>query len=427
MPVPVINYSAQQPENLGIGNGSGNVDWLGAIERGINLGLLPWQKKEDLQKARLSNEFSRLKNKYAPQQMESELEQGNLANELSRLQLQYQPQIYEQGLERGSLGNDLARLNLKYLPDEKETDLAINKENLRLLPLKFALDQDKLQHQQNRFGNSFKFAQILKNMPVAARSDYIATHAEQYNQMVDDLGNAAAQDITNQQQTNSSPYSLNLTPEQEQNLINSGIASQAPASPFSSSPEDIARIRSASQMSANNALNTMKNRNQMEGSVQFEIFVNNPDFMAKAENASKYAGAVRQGKGMVQKLFQSNPTAQTDYESFKHHDMTAIKNRIKQLEGMGSTDAQREELNDMYDKTLDSLSSNPKRFMTQLGNLKSTMKRVGESVEGSYNKLGYPSQLPRTDDQGPPAEYLQTARGQRGALNYDPGSGRILR
>jgi hypothetical protein len=423
MPVPVINYSAQQPENLGIGNGSGNVDWLGSIERGINLGLLPWQKKEELQNARLSNELSRLKNKYAPQQMENEVQKGNLANQLSQVDLKYMPQMYEQGFQRGDLSNALSRINLKYLPEEKETELATNKEKLRLLPLQHALNQEKLQHQQNRFGNAFKFSQILKNMPPASRADYIATHAEEYNQMIDDLGNAAAQDINNAQNIGN-PYALNLTPEQEQNLINAGIAypGNVPAQQFSSTPEDIDRIRRSSQISANNSLNTMKNRNQMEGTIQFETFVNNPDFMAKAENASKYAGAVRQGKGMVQKLFQSNPAAQTDYESFKHHDMTAIKNRIKQLEGMGSTDAQRKELNDMYDSTLDSLSSNPRRFMTQLGNLKSTMRRVGDSVESSYNKLGYPSQL-----QGPPSEYLQNPSGQRGALNYDPGSGRIVR
>lgn len=389
MPIPVINYSAQQPQGS-------DFDIIGSLSRGLNAGFSPWEKIEGLKQNRLANQLSELKNKFAPHQMANDVQQGNLANALSQLQLQYQPQIYQQNLQTSDLGNQLAKLNLQFSPQERQLGIETDREKLRLLPLQHELNEEKLKHQQNRFGQSFQFAKFLGALPAANRAAAIADNPEAFSTMLADLGNAANASI--QQQSGNGNYALNLTPDQEQNLINSGIAKQGPpesyiSSPFNQSPESIQRQRMAAQISANNALNTMKNRNQMEGTIQFEEFMGNPDFLEKAESASQYAGAFRQGKGSIQKLLQSNPKAQTDYESFKHHDMTAIKNRIKQLEGMGSTDAQRKELNDMYDATLDSISSNPQRFMTQLNNLKSTMRRVGESVETSYNKLGYPSQL----------------------------------
>lgn len=417
MPIPVINYSAQQPQ----GNES---DWLGALSRGFNAGFTPFSQMEGLKNQKLANQLAELKNKFAPQQMENELQQGSLANQLSQLQLQYQPQIYEQGLERGDLANQLAALNLQYLPEEKQIDLATGREKLRLLPLQHEMEKQKLLHQQNRFGQSFQFAKLLGALPAANRAAAIADNPEAFSNMLADLGNAANTSLQNQDQNGN--LTLNLTPEQQQNLINAGIAKIPPQSqnPFTNTPESIDRQRKAAEIAANNALNTVKNRNQMEGTIQFETFMNNPTFMEKAESASQYAGAFRQGKGAVQKLFQSNPRAQTDYESFKHHDMTAIKNRIKQLEGMGSTDSQRKELNDMYDATLDSLTSNPTRFMTQLDNLKSTMRRVGESVESSYNKLNFGSQLPQ-EGEAPPK--MANNSSTRKNSTYDLSTGRLIR
>lgn len=394
MPIPVINYSAQQPQ----GDES---DFLGSLMRGFNTGFSPFEKMAGLKNQKLGNQLLELKNKFAPQQMENDLQQGNLANQLSQLQLQYQPKIYDQALQHGDLGNQLAALNLKYLPQEKDIDLATGREKLRLLPLQHELDKQKLMHQQNRFGQSFQFAKFLGALPAGNRAAAIADNPEAFSNMLADLGNAANTSLQNQSPpTPNGNYALTLTPEQQQNLIDSGIATLPDQKPFTNTAESTARQKKAAEIAANNALNTMKNRNQMEGTIQLETFMNNPKFLEKAESASQYAGAFRQGKGAIQKLFQSNPRAQTDYESFKHHDMTAIKNRIKQLEGMGSTDAQRKELNDMYDQTLDSLSSNPTRFMTQLGNLKSTMRRVGESVDSSYNKLNYSSQLPTEGESG---------------------------
>jgi hypothetical protein len=417
MPIPVINYSAQQPQGQ-------ELDLIGSLSRGLNLGFSPWEKMEGLKQSRLANQLGELKNKFAPQQMENEVQQGNLANALSQLQLQYQPRIYEQGLQRGDLGNQLSQLDLQYSPQERQVGLDINREKLRLLPMEYELDKQKLSHQQNRFGQSFQFAKFLGALPAANRAAAIADNPEAFSKMLSDLGNAANTSLENQRAAGQ--YALNLTPEQQESLINSGIASRPIEQGFSLSPESIDRQRMAAQIAANNALNTMKNRNQMEGTIQFEAFTGDPRFLEKAQSASQYAGAIRQGKGELQKIFQSNPQAQTDYESFKHHDMTAIKNRIKQLEGMGSTDAQRKELNDMYDATLDSLASNPKRFMTQLNNLTTTMRRVGESVETSYNKLGYPSQLPQ-EGFSENNQFLQNNRnsGQNKRLSWDISTGTL--
>ncbi len=111
MPIPVINYSAQQPQ----GN---DFDLIGSLSRGLHAGFAPWEKMEGLKQNRLANQLAQLKNKFAPQQMENEVQQGNLANALAQLQLQYQPQIYEQNLQSGNLGNELTRLRMQGLRSE---------------------------------------------------------------------------------------------------------------------------------------------------------------------------------------------------------------------------------------------------------------------------------------------------------------------
>jgi hypothetical protein len=149
MPIPVINYSAQQAQQFE----PKNIDVFGSLGRGMNLGLSVRDRIEALKQQRLANELSTLKNKFAPQQMENEVQHGSLSNALSQLQLQYQPSIYEQNLQTGNLGNQLTSLRMQALRNEMST------------PKPFSTDLGKkineFERIKNQFGENSPQAQLF--------------------------------------------------------------------------------------------------------------------------------------------------------------------------------------------------------------------------------------------------------------------------
>jgi hypothetical protein len=150
--------------------------------------------------------------------------------------------------------------------------------------------------------------------------------------------------------------------------------------------ENADQLKRAAELSANKKLTTTKTWNQLEGGIQILDMLKDPGFLAKAKSASTYAGALRKGPEFIARLSQENPKALMDYESFKSHDIPAVLNRFKGVEGMGSTDAQRQELHNMYE-AMSKASSNPEQFMIQLDLLTKTVERIEKSVRKSATPI----------------------------------------
>ena len=323
---------------------------------------------------------------------------------------QFAPQFYSGRADEMTNRAGLTGVDLSYAPAMKKSDLDYRRaqtgllgEQLRQMPMKSAIDASKLQNSSSRFGKAYQLSRALGALPAPARGAWISENSAAYDQMLADLANSP-ESQGNQLPPEAQQYFSNVSQEQRQSLIDSGIPGfgaqqlqsalpEASSLQFQATPASEEKIRTASQIAANRGLTTAATQRQMEGAIQVEELMNDPELNRKAKSASEFAGLIGRGKKSLSELSQTNPEKYEDYISFKNQDMTLILNRIKTLDAMGATNEQRKELNGLYDKTMDSLTSNPKQFMIQFKNLKDSTNRVAKAVEKSANVLDYPSRL----------------------------------
>lgn len=402
MAIPAYNYAALPTPQYNIYSGNQFADALRALQGGINAGVDLSGKLEKQKGDQLANALSKIKLQNAPQEAQADLQAKLLANALSQNSVDYAPQMSQA---------DLAYKNASTNHVNAETDL---------MPLDYALKANQQNNNSNRFGAAYQQAKMISQMPAAARDKWIADNSQAYLDMVNTLGNQDLQKETSKSQQlvdrlieqhfpsqkknePQPPQNLPLNQQQIAALVaqlqpQNGAAGQpgqqmpqqAPGmqrTPFSTSPEQAASIGNASLMSANKALTTAATQRQIEASIQVGDILNNPELQQKAQNAAIYAGAAGKGEAAIDALLDTNPQAYNDYISFVNHDMVFTENRIKTMDQMGATDAQREELQGLYNKTMDTLTSNPGRFIAQYNELGQALDRVAKAVQKSASPV----------------------------------------
>ncbi len=378
-----------------------------------------------------------IQNQFAPQMNMQDLQRQQLANQLSQINLQTAPQMNQADLaiklaQPGLIGAQANQANAQagYLGEET-----------KYVPLDTLIKAQQTAQMGSRFGQAYQLSKSLQSMSPAARDSWIAQNQDSYNDMLTTLGNQSSGAmnfitpgvmnrffpgmISGQQaapmQAQQNPQMQIQNPQAQNNnqsmrpidtgamslstaLMNGNYPPQAQqgnqvsspnVAPFvsaphfaPSTPDQVAQIKLANQLAANNSLTTAATRKQYEGAIQVEGMMNSTDFQNEAINAAKYAGALGKGKSFADALSQQNPQAYEDYLSFKDQRMVLLANRIKQLDAMGSTDTQRDELHGLYKKTADALTSNPDQFVTQLNNLGKAISDVAESVQKSATPMG---------------------------------------
>lgn len=289
--------------------------------------------------------------------------------------------LYQQWMQNhylsSNLENNVRKQQLAQALMQEQTDKT--KQATQLAPLDALIKAQQAAQVGSRFGGAYQMARALQAMAPAARQIWIAQNQDHYNQMLADLGN----------QTNNNFISPELLkrylPELNTNqTTSSGTVSQR----FTQQTKDnIRQTQLANQLSANNALTTPATRRQYEGGIQIEGIFNDPNFQSQAQNAAVYAGATGKGKAALSALSQTNPKAYEDYIAFKRQTLPLIESRIKTLDQMGATDAQRKILENMFDKTADALTSNPQQFIMQLNQLGKTLNLVARSVQTAASPL----------------------------------------
>lgn len=187
--------------------------------------------------------------------------------------------------------------------------------------------------------------------------------------------------------TNGVPYQNSGTTQGAPPMIN-------PSPTFApSTPDQINQVRLANQMAANKSLTTAATQRQTEGAIQVESMMNDPGFQQHIQDAANYAGALGKGQAAIDALSQTNPRAYENYLSVMTQDMPLLLNRIKTLDGMGATDAQREELNNLYSSALNSLTTNPSQFITQVNNLGKRLDAISQAVQKSSTPINSVNRL----------------------------------
>lgn len=314
-------------------------------------GLLGAQLEYEPEKLRLANEYSGIRNRFAPADMGSEIDQRRASTDRTRMETKY-------------------------------------------TPLEMLLKAQNSKQQSSRFGVAYQLSKQLQSMPAATRALWIAENQTEFNEMLKDLANK------NQ--------------EQDGNIINNGLLQKffpdmdfpAPQENQSQSqsanvfkpptPEFNERTKLASEMSANKELTTAATRRQMEGALQVENIVNNPKVKDMVVSASEYAGAYGKGKEALAALSQRNPKSYEDYQSLTNQVMPLLENRIKTLDQMGATDKQRDTLEGMWKKTMDARLSNPEQFVLQFNNLMGALDVVAGAVEESASPVATVKRLKGT-------------------------------
>jgi hypothetical protein len=396
MPIPVINYSAQQPEGYPLGK-----QLIPAIASGFELGYLPNNLSEDLKRKQLANQLAQLKIDYEPRINEADLLQKYLSNSLDKVKLDFAPQNAEQFLRQQQLANELGSIKNMYAPQEHELDIETSKQDIQYLPLKHQLETDRIRAQNERFGDAYKLRTLFQSLPSDQKKVLIANNPDLFNDVVLGQLNNVSDQLYNQTYQGKNPaqisnqdisqYQLSLTPEQEDNLVKAGIATRGATinRPSITDPSGSEALRKSAEMSATKDLSSGALLKQREAVDQLDEFFDNNEFNRKVKNASVYAGAPGAIKLGIDRMLRNTPQSLIDYDSLKNFDMVFALNRIKSADAMGSTDSQREELHDIWAKGIDSFYSTPSQFITQMENMKGSVKRLGDAVKKSYDKLGY--------------------------------------
>lgn len=364
-----------------------------ALFEGFTKGYSDWSNILDQAKMnKLKQEEQAMQNKYMPDYLQSRNDIGSNQAGLLGVDLQYAPEkarlaneMSGAKLKYQNIDNQFAPENFKSANEYKRAQAALATSQAKYAPLEMLMKAQQMMQTGSRFGGAYQMSRALQAMAPAARELWVSQNQEAYDQMLKELGN---------QQGNTSlitPEVLNkYLPEAnipaQQNNIAPPMAPQQNRFQ-ASTPQQIQQTQLANQISANNSVVTPATRRQLEGAIQVENIVNDPGFQQRAVDASEYAGALGKGKAGIQALSQQNPKAYENYLTFKNVDMVLLQNRIKTLDQMGATDEQRKELNGLYDKAMNSLTSNPKQFRTQFDNLQKALMNVAQSVQKSATPL----------------------------------------
>lgn len=338
------------------------------------------------------------------------------------------PEQLKQQSKATELANAIASAKAQYAPEQEQANLQKQQLTNKFMPLDNLIRAQQASQQGSRFGGAYQLARGLQAMSPAARQLWISQHQDEYNEMLSGLGSQTSNNFitpeimqqyfggngTNNSQAQSTnfPYQGQQSTQQPQQSAPPQFSSMNPVRFSQSTPEQTKNTQLANETSANNELTTASTRRQYEGAIQVEGIMNSPEFQSQAQNAAAYAGAMGKGKAAIDALSQTNPKAYEDYLSFKNQTLVLLENRIKTLDQMGATNAQREELKGLYDKTADALTSNPEQFLIQLNNLGRVLNMVAQSVQKSASPLTKQNRIGNFNEIPTPQVNTQTIKGK---------------
>jgi hypothetical protein len=387
-----------------------------------------------------------------PELLRAQLQLAKAQGNMGEAQAQYAPQnernkAYQLGVESqfaqpmAQAGLGLAQAKIPNM----EATTAQTKENTRLAPLNALLKAQQTAQVGSRFGAAYQALNAIKQMDPIKRALYISQHQEKYSGWINDLASKEGQNYITAQvmqhyfpelglgaMHGNAPLPKGDVQREQANYDNSDVkpdvidvnqgiggnnaniqkvltnaqgqndTSQLPQNVpgvnqgrFPTTPQQNEQLARAGNIYANNAADTAATRRQYEGAQQAAAIWNDPTVQKNALDAAKYAGVFGQGKAAITALKKEKPQEYQNYLGFKEQLITLFENRLKTLDQMGSTDSQRKDLKDIFDKTMNALTSNPEQFIEQFNQLGEALDVVGRAVEKSATPIVDMPRLPK--------------------------------
>lgn len=372
----------------------------------------------DVRKQRLANALSQIKLNYAPQMAQQAADLGKANVAIKQSDAQYEPSMNAADLmikhltaQGDQLTNAMNSVKFKYLPQQQQAEIAFKNAQIEKIKSDIKYAPMKLAQQQSHFGNAYKLNRMLNGMDKASKAAWIASHADQYSQMMNDLvagpaipGMQPAPTAPNPQNTptpNQAPANsvnmnpmgdmsdLNQTPPQDSGQGNPQMpppdiaAPQNNAPPIAQAPSPDSAPPSfqfTSQIAANKNSVSAPIYKRFENGLEFEKFLNDKHYDRIAANAALYAGALGKGKAALDAIMRSNPQSYEDYLEFHNSFASTAANYNKVMEGLGVQESQRSEILGNITKAFDSNTGNPERAIDQYNRWKNTMRNVVKSA-----------------------------------------------
>jgi hypothetical protein len=326
----------------------------------------------------LLGDEQRIKNEFARPRAEQELLKDQLANALSKIQLKYADPLTQAKLD-----------NERLQPGLTQSQIDLYKQQAKFYPLAKLIEAQEASNKYNRFGQAYQLSRALQDMSKPAKDLWISQHQDEYNTMISDIANGI-----NQHKDFLSPEVLKTFFPDINFQSESNLSQNQKFQP--DKKENIDQIRLANEMAANKQLTTAATARQMEGALQVEGILNDPELEKRVRNSAHYAGLLGKEKYYYDSLFdRDNPRLQ-DYRTLMHIDMPLLLNRIKTLDQMGATNKQREELYSLYNKTMNSWFASGDQFKNQFQRLKKSLDNVAKSVQKSASPIANVNRLEST-------------------------------
>lgn len=388
MPIQPISFPALTPQQTnpfqaGIQQG---IDSYGALQQA----LLAAQKAK----------IAEAQAKYASPMAEQELQKALLYNKY------YGPDMQSQiGLRGAQAGEANARIGLIGAQQgETNARTGLIGQETKYYPLNEAIKAQESQRLTSRFGQAYQLHSALSNMDASSRNLWVSMHPKEYTQMLNDMGNQASMkqndivgqilpkyfpDIVNknqQGQQQSSQFTANnqVTPPYENS-----------AASFQTKPEEIEALQNNLQHQANKKGAGAQISRRAESAATLEIWLNQnkQKYNQALLDASKYAGLIGKGDKKFEQIRPRNSEAYQNLQWFDTVFVPTMSNNIRMMEGLSSSNKQREELRNLSD-ALDNWKLDPESALKVFNKQMSTIQDISDSVfqgaepavKGTYRK-----------------------------------------
>lgn len=412
---PALSFDQANPVLAGISRAA-NIRNVNARTSDVENRNTPEMLRNKLMAMQLANRINEVKANYAEPQSQQDLIASQLANQINQVNAKYAEPKAQSGLQTDAVRRALigAQTNL-------------TGQRAKYLPLDKLIEAQKTMGQNQRFGPNYQLTKALAAGGPAYASNWIGQNEKPYNDMLTNIANATSDKqnslitpdtlkqffpgmIQNQapaqgaqaapaqeaqpapmQGVQSTPQQQEITPPKNAEEAKQ-IASQFPETKAiekidsgefkTQSPEQAQQMKNVLELNGNKKLVGSAMWTRAESAIALHKLLNDNQsvYAPRLANAAKYAGAFGKGQKAVDALKAETPQAYQDYLWFKNEFIPHNANQIKQMEKMGATDSQREELKSLFDRATEKMDVDPASALKFMNRAIKMMGDVGQSV-----------------------------------------------